>query len=114
MMKQLRLTWLFAFCAMALVGACGSSTRIQVENMGSTATKVTVRTADGSFRHDFEDLAPGKTSAEIDANLDDHRGINVDASDNHENGTVDLEPGVLNVIQVHEDGTEPTVRVLEK
>lgn len=113
-MNKARLSRVLAFVVMAFLGACGSPTRIQVENKGATATKVTVRTADGSFRHDFAELAPGQTTVEIEADLDDHRGINVDASDNHENGTVDLQPGVLNLIQIHEDGIEPQVTPIEE
>ncbi len=112
--KQIRFVHVFSLLAMVFAGACGSPTRIQVENKGAKATKVTVRTTDGSFRHDFADLAPGKKSVEIEAELDDHRAINVDASDNHENGIVDLEPGVLNLIAIHEDGTEPAVTVVDE
>ncbi len=112
-MKNLRLLAPALLLALAHLGACTYPTRVQVENTGKTATKITVRSADGSFRHDFPELQPGETSEEIEFEGGE-RDVDVNGSDNHENGFVDLESGRLNIIQLHEDGIEPTVRVVEE
>jgi hypothetical protein len=112
-MNKVRFYLPIAMALLAHAGACSYPTRIQVENRGSTATKITVRSADGEFRVDFPELKPGEVSAEVDYEGASRSGVNVDASDNHENGIVDLEPATLNVIEIHEDGTEPSVRVVE-
>lgn len=109
-------THLFApalLLALAHLGACTYPTRVQVENTGKTATKITLRSADGSFRYDFNELQQGAISEEIEFEGGD-QDVNVDGSDNHENGIVDLESGRLNIIQIHEDGVEPTLRVVDE
>lgn len=112
-MNNLRLLLPTLLLAFAHLGACSYPTRVQVENMGKTASKITVRSADGAFRHDFPELQPGEISEEIEFD-GTRQNVNVDGSDNHENGTVNLEPATLNIIQVHEDGVEPTVKVVDE
>lgn len=112
-MNNLRLLLPTLLLAFAHLGACSYPTRVQVENMGKTAAKITVRSADGAFRHDFPELQPGEISEEIEFD-GSQQNVNVDGSDNHENGTVNLEPATLNIIQVHEDGLEPTVKVVDE
>ena len=95
------------------LAGCGAETSVAVQNESDTATKTTVRDSTNTLRVDFAELAPGARSAFVVVDWPSYSGVNVDASDNHENGTVTLTEGRKNVVQVWRDGKEPTVMLEE-
>ena len=60
---------------------------------------------------DFGQVADGATTVCAEITYSSLTGVNVNATDNGENGSVTLTAGKENLITVYEDGTEPTASV---
>ena len=91
------------------LSSCSYLTRITIENKGTSATTVIVRSADSAYSQEFPEIAPGAISEEIEVNWPDVEGVTLEVSANHEGGTLDLGLGMSNAIQIFALGTKPTV-----